>query len=68
MADTDYLATSADYKAMLGYWTKVAAIRGGVDAMRKAGKSYLPQFPNESDPNYDYRLANSKFTDIYSTS
>ncbi|MDG9793058.1 DUF4055 domain-containing protein [Brucella anthropi] len=66
MADTDYLATSADYKAMLGYWTKVAAIRGGVDAMRKAGKSYLPQFPNESDPNYDYRLANSKFTDIYS--
>jgi hypothetical protein len=66
MADTDYLATSADYKAMLGYWTKVAAIRGGVDAMRKAGAAYLPQFPNESDPNYDYRLANSKFTDIYS--
>ncbi len=66
MADTDHMATSADYQAMQGYWTKVAAIRGGVDAMRKAGKTFLPQFPNESDPNYAYRLENSKFTDIYS--
>lgn len=66
MADTDYLATSADYQAMLPYWTKVAAIRGGVSAMRDGGKLFLPQFPNETATNYTYRLENSKFTDIYS--
>ncbi len=66
MAELNYLDTSADYKAMLPYWTKVAAIRGGVDAMRQGGQTFLPQFPNEGDANYKYRLDNSKFTDIYS--
>lgn len=66
MAETDKLSTSADYQAMLPYWQKVAAIRGGVEAMRGMGKAFLPQFPNESTKNYDYRRANSKFTDIYS--
>lgn len=66
MADTNYLDTSADYQAMLPYWKKVSAIRGGVDEMRKAGQAFLPQFPNESAANYKYRLANSKFTDVFS--
>ncbi|WOC14985.1 DUF4055 domain-containing protein [Pseudochrobactrum sp. MP213Fo] len=60
------LEPSADYNAMRGYWRKVAAITGGVDAMRKGSRDFLPQFPNESQKNYAHRLSTSKFTDIYS--
>lgn len=57
--------TSSDYKAMTPYRTMVDAILGGVEAMR-AVPDYLPQFPNESTSDYTYRLANSKFTNVFS--
>lgn len=63
--NTDLLSTSSDYQAMQDYWTKVRDIMNGVDAMREGGRKYLPQFPQESDENYDYRRKNSKFTNIY---
>lgn len=65
MADElDMLAPGPDHAAMAPYWNKVAAILGGVEAMRKV-PAFLPKFPRESSENYKYRLANSKFTNIY---
>lgn len=61
----DPAETSSDYKAMLAYWDMVDTILEGAQAMRAAGKKYLPQFPNESDPDYKYRRDNAKFTNIY---
>lgn len=67
MADqSDMLATSGDYAAMLPYWQRVADITEGVEALRRRPRVYLPQFPNESAKNYAYRNANSKFSDIFS--
>src|SRR5690606_3572271 len=61
----DYLETSADYKAMAPYWETVTDVLGGTQAMRANGRRYLPQFPNESDKNYDYRIKNAKFTNLF---
>lgn len=63
--NTNMLTPSGDYRAMQDYWTTVSDILGGVKAMRRAGKKYLPQFPNESAGNYKHRLRNSKFTNIF---
>lgn len=67
MATTqNMMAASSDHRAMAPYWQKVADVTAGVEALRERKKQYLPQFPSESDKNYDYRNANSKFTDIFS--
>lgn len=57
--------TSSDYDAMLPYWDKVEAILGGRDAVIAGGETYLPRFPNETDADYQYRLDNAKFTNVY---
>jgi hypothetical protein len=56
---------SSDYSAMKSYWDQVATILGGAPAMRQAGSVYLPQFPNETEGDYEYRRENAKFTNIY---
>lgn len=56
---------SGDYNAMSAYWTMVATILDGAEAMRGAGEKYLPKFPNETADDYDYRRKNAKFTNIY---
>lgn len=56
---------SADYAAMLDYWTMVECILDGATAMRAAGIKYLPRFPNETDADYEYRRKNAKFTNVY---
>ena len=61
----DLLETSADYTAMLPYWTKVDALIQGADAVRRLGRKLLPQMPEETDKNYDYRLKNARYTNIY---
>lgn len=40
-------------------WAVIDALLGGTPAMRKAGKTYLPQQPRESDADYRYRLSTS---------
>jgi len=65
MATNSPDTTSSDYDAMAPYWAMVATILEGADAMRAAGQLYLPQFPNEANPDYEYRRANAKFTNIY---
>lgn len=37
-------------------WALVRALLGGTAAMRAAGKSYLPQWPNEDDESYQQRV------------
>lgn len=56
---------SSDYDAMAPYWAMVSTILGGSEAVKKAGETYLPQFPNETEADYEYRRANGKFTNIY---
>lgn len=58
-------ARSADNLAMLGYWDQVDTICQGAEAVRLAGKRYLPMFPDETQPDYDWRLSLSKFTNVY---
>jgi len=38
-------------------WPLIDALMGGTTAMRKAGKRYLPQWPNEQDDAYKARAA-----------
>jgi hypothetical protein len=61
----DMLAVSGDYTAMSGYWDVVETMMAGTKAMRAAGKTYLPQFPGESDDDYEYRRKTAKFTNIF---
>lgn len=58
-------STSSDYDAMIAFWSMTAAILGGTPTMRAAGQAYLPKFPNESKDDYELRLKNAKFTNIY---
>lgn len=45
--------------AMAKHWPKIDALLGGTEAMRAAKKTYLPQQPNESEEDYQYRLSTS---------
>lgn len=45
--------------AMAAHWPKIDALLGGTPAMRKAGATYLPQQPNESNDDYAYRVKTS---------
>lgn len=65
MATNSPDTTSSDYDAMASYWAKVDTILAGADAVRAAGQTYLPRFPNETIEDYEYRRTNSKFTNIY---
>jgi hypothetical protein len=47
---------SPEVEAMAEHWPVIAALMGGTAAMRKAGKTYLPQQPREDDADYLYRL------------
>lgn len=56
---------SDEFAAFLPTWAKVDACKGGTEAMRAAGKAYLPQFPLEDDESYEYRLATATFLPAY---
>lgn len=58
-------ATSSDYDAMAQYWEMVESLIGGTLIMRKSREKYLPRFPLEEKDDYDYRLNNSVFTNVY---
>lgn len=59
-------ATSSAYDIQAPFWQMVDTILAGTDAIRLAGKLYLPAFPSEPDERYDLRLSTAKFTNIYS--
>lgn len=56
---------AADCSAMMPYWDQTDTIVMGTDAVRLAGKKYLPKLPNETVKDYNFRLSVSKFTNIY---
>lgn len=51
---------------MAEHWPVIDALMGGTAAMRKAGKTYLPQQPREDDDDYSYRLATATLFPAYS--
>lgn len=56
---------TGDYIAMQPYWQKAQTMLDGVEAMRLAGKRYLPAFPKERKDHYEFRRANAKFTNVF---
>lgn len=56
---------SSDYKVMAPYWKKVTTILGGAEAMRRAKEEYLPKFEVESDPDYERRVSQARFTNVF---
>lgn len=61
----ELLRRAKDMESMLPYWDQVGAIVEGYHAIKLAGKTYLPMFPDELQADYDFRLENSKLTNIY---
>lgn len=59
------LRRSLDSAAMLDYWDQTDTIVDGIKAMRNAGAKYLPRFTDEEEPDYKYRLACTKMTNVY---
>lgn len=53
-------------KSMSDAWCLARTLMGGTAAMRRAGKTYLPQWPNEEDESYANRLATSVLFPAYS--
>ncbi|MGR5262341.1 hypothetical protein ACPV5Q_20865, partial [Vibrio astriarenae] len=47
-------------------WPLIDALMGGTSAMRKAGKLYLPQWPNELDDAYKNRVATATLFPAFS--
>lgn len=59
------LIRAKDSAAMLPYWDQVDTIIQGYDAVKSAGTTYLPMFPDEQTTDYGFRLQCTKLTNIY---
>ena len=59
------LVRAKDVASMVPYWDQVEAIVEGYDAVKSAGKDYLPKFPDETEDDFKFRLECTKFTNIY---
>lgn len=57
--------TSPDVDRMAANWPMLNALMAGTSGMRDAGKTYLPQWPNESDNSYKTRLATAVLHPAY---
>jgi len=58
-------ATTTDvYDHMLPSWAKIDTVLGGTEAIRKAGKRYLPQHEREKNGRYDERLAGTTLYNV----
>lgn len=53
-------------EAMAECWPLVSALMGGTAAMRKAGKLFLPKWPNEPDDSYNQRRDTATLFPAYS--
>nr|WP_240156044.1 DUF4055 domain-containing protein [Pantoea formicae] len=53
----DVRKRSPKIESMAGCWPMITALLGGTAAMRLAGKTFLPRWPNEEDAFYKNRLA-----------
>lgn len=62
----DVRKRSAKIEAVAGCWPMIAALLGGTSAMRDAGKTYLPKWPNEDEGFYKNRLATATLFPAFS--
>jgi len=53
----DVRRRSPKIESMAGCWPMITALLGGTSAMRLAGKTYLPRWPNEEEAFYQNRLS-----------
>ncbi len=53
----DVRKRSPKIESLAGCWPMITALLGGTAAMRLAGKTWLPKWPNEEDAFYQNRLA-----------
>ena len=53
---SDVFAKSGTVANMRAGNAVIAALLGGTNAMRAAGKAYLPQWPQETEEGYKLRL------------
>lgn len=58
--------TSAAVDTMAASYPLITALLGGTAAMRDAGKTYLPQWPNEDNNSYTNRLATATLFPAFS--
>lgn len=59
MAEFKVNDQSAAVAAMAQNWPMISGLLGGTAAMRAAGQTFLPKWPNESDDAYKARLASA---------
>lgn len=57
--------TSAAVDGMSEAWALIEALMGGTNAMRSAGKTYLPQWPAEDPKAYEGRLGTATLFPAY---
>ncbi len=65
MADASIRSTSAKINEQSGSWPMISALMDGTGAMREAGKSLLPQWPNEDASSYKTRLAQATLHAVF---
>lgn len=65
MADAGVANTSGAYRKMAPMWSMINCLIGGTADMREAGKTYLPQYPGESDANYKDRKNRAVLYEAY---
>lgn len=56
---------SGAYQVMLPRWRLACALLGGTEAMRAAGKDFLPQYERETDEAYRIRLGRSTLLNYF---
>lgn len=65
-AETATVATPSDaYAEMAKKWELIETLRGGTEAMRKAGKKYLPKEPKETNEAWEFRLNRTFLYNLY---
>jgi len=65
VADASVRAPSAAIDAQSGNWPMISALMDGTGAMRKAGKAFLPQWPNEDADSYKARLSQATLHAVF---
>jgi len=50
---------------MVEYWNKTDALIDGHKAIINGGKTFLPEFPDEDEKDYEFRSSMTKFTNIF---
>ena len=62
----DVRKRSPKIESMAVCWPMITALLGGTAAMRQAGKTYLPKWPNEEEAFYKNRLATATLFPAFS--